>query len=137
MLLRLCFLILAVLILGTASAENGETMMNTFTPDWSNVKPLGRTHQLPDSLWLTSSGSGAEFAFTGSHCEGTIAGDINARAGASENLVRIAIEVDGVRVVDDLVNAQEKTYIVVSGSDVKAMWYASSSCPKPLCPPVV
>lgn len=119
MLIRICFLILVVLILGTASAENGETMMNTFTPDWSNVKPLGRTHQLPDSLWLAFSGSGAEFAFTGSHCEVTIAGDINARAGTSENLARIAIEVDGARVVDDLVNAQEKTYTVVAGSDVK------------------
>lgn len=94
--------------------------MNTFTPDWSNVRPLGRTCQLPDSLWLAFSGSGAEFAFTGRRCDVTLAGDTTALPDATENLARIAIEVDGVRVADTLLNAPEKTCTVVDDSEARS-----------------
>ena len=82
--------------------------MNTFIPNLNNVKPLGRTMPLPDSLWLAFSGSGAAFVFTGRHCEVTVAGDSNTRPGDRANAARIAIEVNGKRVVDDLIDLQEK-----------------------------
>ena len=114
-LLLACVLALAVCCTAYAqTAVNGEeTTMTTVIPTWENVKPLGRTHQLKDSLWLAFSGSGAEFAFTGKRCEVTIQGDINAaKSSAADNHVRIAIDVNGVRVVDDMVNAREETYTV-------------------------
>jgi len=91
--------------------------MYTFTPDWQNVKPLGRTQQLEDSLWLAFSGTGAEFAFHGSRCEVTIAGDSNAaKADDEANKVRIAIYVNGKRVIDDMIDAPEKTYTVLEAA---------------------
>ncbi len=90
--------------------------MNTFIPNLNNVKPLGRTMSLPDSLWLAFSGSGAAFVFTGRHCEVTVAGDSNTRPGDRANAARIAIEVNGKRVVDDLIDLQEKTYPVVNSN---------------------
>lgn len=94
-------------------------MMYTFVPDWENVKPLGRTCQLDDSLWLCFSGSGAEFAFSGSRCEVVIAGDDKADAGNRDDLVRIAIYVNGERVVDDMIDAAEKTYTVVDAAEAQ------------------
>ena len=87
--------------------------MQTIIPNWHNVKPLGRTMPLADSLWLAFSGSGAEFVFTGSRCEITIAGDCNAAdASKANDHVRIAIYLNGQRVVDDMINAAEKTYVI-------------------------
>ena len=100
-------LMLCVLLI---SCANGETAMNTITPTWENVKPLGRTLPLEDSLWLCFSGTGAEFT---AHCTSlavTIAGDTAITAPA--NRVRLAIEVNGQRVVDDMLDAPEKTYDV-------------------------
>lgn len=93
--------------------------MYAVTPDWENVKPLGRTHPLQDSLWLCFSGSGAEFAFHGSRCEVVIAGDNNAYPSKRDELVRIAIYVDGVRVVDDMIDAKEKTYTVLDETEAR------------------
>ncbi len=90
--------------------------MQTFIPNWKNIKPLGRTWQMSDSLLLAFSGAGAEFAFTGAYCRVTIAGDSTSHDAANTaNHVRIAIYADGVRVVDDMIDAPEKTYTVVDG----------------------
>ena len=91
--------------------------MTTITPTWENVKPLGRTHQLPDCLWLCFSGTGAEFTFHGSRCEVTIAGDANACPDKCDELVRIAICVDGVRVVDEMIDDAEKTFTVLNAAE--------------------
>ena len=88
--------------------------MPIVTPNWQNIKPLGRTWQRDDSLWLAFSGVGAEFAFTGSCCRVTIAGDSTSYAADNKaNHARIAIYADGVRVVDDMINAPEKIYMVL------------------------
>lgn len=121
---RILLMSLALLItLGAAWAEpitnEEEITMNTFTPTWENVKPLGRTHQLKDSLWLCFSGAGAEFTFHGSRCEVTIAGDINAYPSKRDELVRIAIYVDGVRVVDEMIDAKEKTFTVLNEAEAR------------------
>ena len=118
--MKLCRLIILMLLTllpalsACAEPTNEEgPVMYTVIPDWNNVKPLGRTHQLPDCLWLCFSGAGAEFTFHGSRCEITIAGDVNAYPSRRDDLVRIAIYVDGVRVVDDMVDGKEKTYTVL------------------------
>lgn len=84
------------------------------------VKPLGRTEYRDDGyLWCCFSGSGAEFTFTGKKAELTVTGDTVAAVGADENRTRIAIYVDGERVVDELLNKMEKTYTVFE-SDTEA-----------------
>ena len=78
-------------------------------PDWHNVKPLGRTWPREDSLWLAYSAAGAEFTFSGTVCTVVFAGDHRA-ADANEdcNHARVAIEVDGVRAADAMIDAEEK-----------------------------
>ena len=119
--IRLLMLLACVLLLAVpAFAENKEEpAMYTVTPNWENVKPLGRTHQLPDSLWMCFSGSGAEFTFHGARCEVTIAGDNKAYPGDRDNLVRIGIYVDGVRVVDEMIDAKEKTFTVLAAEEAR------------------
>lgn len=104
-------LALLLCLLLTAAPAIGETTMNTFTPNWENVKPIGRTLPLEDSLWLAFSGTGAEFTALCSRMEITIAGDSNANA-TSGNQTRLAILVNGALVVDDMLDAAEKTYTV-------------------------
>ncbi|MBR4069257.1 MAG: GDSL family lipase [Clostridia bacterium] len=87
--------------------------MKIFTPSYQNLKPLGRTQLLNETLWMAYSGSGAAFTFTGKHCSVTIAGDSTAAdAAATDNQVRLAIEVNGQRVVEELIDAPKKTYTV-------------------------
>ena len=119
--IRLLMLLACALLLAVpAFAENKEEpAMYTVTPNWENVKPLGRTHQLPDSLWMCFSGSGAEFTFHGARCEVTIAGDNKAYPGDRDNLVRIGIYVDGVRVVDEMIDAKEKTFTVLAAEEAR------------------
>ena len=85
------------------------------TPNWHNVKPLGRTWQREDSLWMAFSASGAEFAFTGTACTIVMAGDSRAaEAAETANHTRIAIELDGVRVADAMLDAPEKTFALAA-----------------------
>ena len=79
-------------------------------PNWQNIRPLGRTWPLADSLWLAFSGSGAAFTFTGTACTVVFKGDHRAPdANEQCNHARIAVELDGVRVADIMVDAAEKT----------------------------
>jgi lysophospholipase L1-like esterase len=63
-----------------------------------------------DTRWLALSGSGIEFSFYGKKAEITIVGDQIATSGINE--ARIAIEVNGQRVVDELVTEKMKTYSI-------------------------
>ncbi len=94
--------------------------MKVFTPSYNNLKPLGRTHLLNDTLWLAYSASGAAFTFTGKGCCIVMAGDSTAHdpSKTSEH-ARIAIEVNGVRVVEDMVDAPEKEYQVFASDEVQ------------------
>lgn len=104
-------LLLCLLLIPTA---NGETAMNTFAPTWENVKPLGRTMPLQDSLWLCFSGTGAEFTATCTSLSVTMAAD--SAYAEPANRTRLAIEVNGQRVVDDMLDAAEKTYAIWSST---------------------
>ncbi len=111
--------------------------MRTFIPSYHNLKPLGRTQLLNNALWLCFSASGASFCFTGKRCAVTIAGDSTAAdSAAADSQARIAIEVNGQRVVDDMIDTPEKTYTVfesdteqeVTVSVIKLSESAMSTC---------
>lgn len=96
-----------------APAAEAEPSVKTFVPSAENVKPLGRTMLTEDMLWLAFSGSGAEFNFNGTKAEVVIAGDDNAeKPDNTDNQARIAIYVNGERVVDDMIDHAEETYTV-------------------------
>lgn len=96
----------------TACGEKTESVQ-TYIPSSENVKPLGRTMLIDDMLWLAFSGSGAEFTINGTKAEIVIAGDDSAEKPDNEdNQARIAIYVNGKRVVDDMIDHAEETYTV-------------------------
>lgn len=68
-------------------------------------------------LWCSLSGSGVEFEFTGQYLELTVAGDSTSQNKYDpNNQARIAVYVNGERVIDDMIDEPEKTYNVISGS---------------------
>lgn len=100
---------------GSPAAEE-EHDMNTetvYTASEDNVKPLGRTYFDGERLCCALSGTGAEFAFNGTKCSVTIAGDVNAdKPGNEDNQARIAVYLNGERVIDDMVDQAEEVYDV-------------------------
>ncbi|MGN1100992.1 MAG: GDSL-type esterase/lipase family protein [Huintestinicola sp.] len=97
----------------TACGGAKEEPVKTYIPSSENVKPLGRTLLTDDMLWLAFSGSGAEFTVSGTKAEIVIAGDDNAEKPDNEDdQARIAIYVNGERVVDDMIDHAEETYTV-------------------------
>lgn len=82
-----------------------------------NVKLLGRTYLMDDTLWLALSGSGIDFIYTGKKLEISVTGDGAASAADAGNYARIAIYVDGQRVIDDMVDEAEKTYTVIESGE--------------------
>lgn len=100
----------------TAESENPaeEQSMEVYLPDAEHVKQIGRTEFLEDTLWMAFSGSGAEFQFTGKKAVITFQGDsASLRVGNVDNHARIAIYVNGERVIDDMIDRAEKSYTVV------------------------
>lgn len=78
-----------------------------------NVKLLGRTYFDGEKLYCALSGSGAEFSFNGTKCSVVVTGDSNAMSPtAADNQARVAIYVNGERVVDDMVDNIQETYDV-------------------------
>lgn len=82
----------------------------TFLPTGEYVRAIGRTLEAKDTLWLVHSGTGCEFSFTGTKAT------INVKPDSSfmnrNNQARIAIYVNGERVVDDMVDKMELAYTV-------------------------
>ncbi|MCH5324974.1 MAG: GDSL family lipase [Eubacterium sp.] len=97
---------------GSEPIQEEESGMKTYIPNSTNVKPLGRTYEFEDSLWLTFSGSGAEFTFNGTKASVTIEGDSNAETANEENQARVAIYLNGERVIDEMINQATQTFDV-------------------------
>lgn len=95
--------------------KGGNVVMNA-----ENVKLLGRTHLIDDTLWLAFSGTGADFDYTGKKLEVTLVGDAAASGGA-ENQVRAAVYVDGERVIDQMLDEPEKTLTVFESEESKTV----------------
>lgn len=103
------------------SEEPGQLKEATYQASAENVKVIGRTYvDANGQRWITNTTSGIEFTFTGSKVAVTIVGDFLATGGSEANQARIAMYVDGERVVDDMVDDAEKTYEIVTDSNVAA-----------------
>ena len=83
-----------------------------FTADQNNVKLIGRTMLIGDTLWLGLSGTGAEFVFTGKKLSVTFVADEIAHGDQNE-IARAAVFVDGVRKADEMLDTDEKTVCVI------------------------
>lgn len=75
-------------------------------PTEANVKTIGRTREYKDTLWMAHSGSGAEFCVTGTKANVTLRADSSV-SGSTENLSRVAIYLDGMRVADEILFKEE------------------------------
>lgn len=81
-----------------------------------NAKLMGRTYLNDEgTLWCALSGSGAEFEFTGKNLDIIIESDKVTSTGPREHYSRLAIYVDGERVVDDMLNDNIKKYSPIQG----------------------
>ena len=78
-----------------------------------NFKELGRTYYLDNKIYCALSGTGAEFTFTGTACTVTVEGDNNSTNPSSKDAhARVAIYVNGERVIDDMIDNAQETYEV-------------------------
>lgn len=99
------------------SDQPGQLKEATYVASAENVKVIGRTYVDANSQrWLTNTTSGIEFTFTGTKAAVTLVGDFLATGGSEANQARIAMYVDGERVVDDMVDDAEKTYEILTDS---------------------
>lgn len=81
------------------------------------VKLTGRTELIDDTLWCAFSGTGADFVYTGKGLDITIVGDGAATVG-SDNQARVAVYVNGERVVDEMIDSAEKTFRVAENDEI-------------------
>ncbi len=79
----------------------------------NNVKLLGRTHMINDTLWCAFSGTGIEFQYTGTHLTVTLIAD-NAFCDM-DNQARIAIYVNNNRIIDQMLTSSSQTLSVYEG----------------------
>lgn len=87
--------------------------MNTYLPNKDHVKPLGRTCFVDNTLWLAFSGSGASFHFHGTKAAVTFLADDSALFPNNEdNQARVAVYVNGCRVVDAIIDVPSKEFVV-------------------------
>ncbi len=98
-------------------AGKPEEEKNVYTVTSNNVRLIGRT-KYEDGLWCAFSGTGAEFKFHGSKLIVRIQGDNAAKNPYNEgNYSRVAIYINGVRAVDDMINEPDKEYTVVEAAE--------------------
>lgn len=98
--------------------SKGQEEMGPVVLTNKNVKLVGRTELIDDTLWLAFSGTGAEFNYEGKKLDITFVGD-GAAFGGEENMARVAVYVDGERVVDELINEKEKTVTAFENTESK------------------
>ena len=98
---------------GAAENNNEEIATMSVELKEENFKELGRTYYLDNKIYCALSGTGAEFTFTGTQCSVTITGDNNSTNPSSKDAqARVAIYVNGERVIDDMIDNAEETYEV-------------------------
>ena len=101
------------------TSKDGENNMNSSTDlanvvlDSKNAKQLGRTEIIDDVVWCAYSGTGVEFSYKGPALDITIQGDGAAYTG-SGNEARVAVYLDGQRVIDEAINESEKVLNVIT-----------------------
>lgn len=89
----------------------------SFEAEEAYVKMLGRTHSEEGILWLAHSASGIEFTVRGTKCAVKIIGDN--MMGNEGNQARFAVEIDGERIMDEMVTEHETVYDIFSYDEEK------------------
>ena len=90
-------------------SDEMEITNRTFPATEQYVKMLGRTAENEGILWLALSASGVEFTVKGTAASVTVVGDNMVSAGKDKQ-ARFAVYIDGERVLDEQLDAAEKTY---------------------------
>ncbi len=115
----------AAAISGCGGKKDGgkeESNVKKVVMESSNVKTLGRTYLKDETLWLALSGTGVDFSYTGKDLKITVQGDEASRLeGNKDNYARVAVYVDGERVIDDMVDKEEEVYEVFSSNESKTV----------------
>ena len=124
----LCAVLICTCAVGCASAKDsaGQADSSSQTEEDKGMKGtqltaesaklVGRTYLAENgTLWCGLSGSGAEFEFTGKNLDIMVETDKVGWSGQVDNYARIAIYVDGERVVDDMLNEGLKKYSPIQG----------------------
>lgn len=92
----------------------GKEDMKYIQADQEHVKRVGRCHQIGDTLWLAMSGSGIELHFTGRYLEIPVRGGYVAEHGEQDgNYARVAVYVNGSRVLDEMIDSPRRQLVVV------------------------
>lgn len=77
----------------------------------------GRTALNNDMLWCSLSGTGVEFNFKGKYASVKISGDSTSlNKYDPNNQARIAIYVNGERIIDDMIDEPEKNYNIINSN---------------------
>lgn len=119
-------------------APEGELAIITVKPDATHVKMLGRAmyEQDSNSLWMTFSGTGAEFEFYGTNAVIHFTGDSASIAHYKDAEPRVAVYVNGERAADVMLDQKETSVEVLSATEpcwntvrvVKLSECANSTC---------
>lgn len=105
----------------SSNASEVELVEGAVVMNEENVKPLGRTYLSDNILWLALSGTGVEFTYTGKKLDITIAGDNTAITGSADNRARVAVYVDGERVGDKMIDAEEVVFNAFESEEEKTV----------------
>ena len=119
---RFLALLSALSILFTLSAcglDEGEMTMRDIELKEKNFKALGRVLFDDDRIYCALSGTGVEFTFKGTECTVTVNNGNEGSTNPSDidGHPRIAIYLNGERVVDDMIDAAVKSYPVFTSED--------------------
>ena len=82
-----------------------------------NAKLTGRVYFKDEVMWLGLSGSGASFTFGGTKLVLKLKGDNIAVGENPIDYARIAVYVDGKRVVEEMINCAEKEVTVIDRTE--------------------
>lgn len=86
------------------------------------VKHVGRTCLRDDILWLILSGSGIGFSYTGKKLSiGFCGREASTRTNNEENYPRIAIYINGLRIIDDCLCVPEKEYELLNSEETQTV----------------
>ena len=83
-----------------------------------NMKLIGRSLLVEDIRWVALSGAGVAFQFQGKQLNITIHGSNNAVVPNNDTCyARFGIEVNGERMIDDIMDTVQKTYQVIAAEE--------------------
>ena len=91
-----------------SAVEDGAAKTYPASADYTKL--LGRAYYDGSELICAYSGTGCEFTFTGTKAEIAVKGDSAAKTGNDDNNARLAVYVDGERVIDEMLTESEHTY---------------------------